>query len=317
MAVIQNAFTTKVAKGNREQLEAAIYRIDPEETPIYTLSGSKARSVGGISFDFQNERLPDRGNAPQVEAYKNENAAPTPTARLYGTTMLLKRDATVSGDQEEADAAGKPEGEMAHQMALAAAALKIDFDEYFSRAQPRRDDDGVNGAVTEGLEHALKTNVSRGVGGASAADAYGTVTAGTARPLTEELFDDVLQAAWENGAKCDWALVGGHQKRVISKFVGRQNGRFETGINEIAIGGVTLLMSDFGDIKIKTGRNHNKSSVLILDPEYLKKVTFRGFKTYTMGVEGDATTKVIQARLGLQVSNERAHALIADLTTSF
>ncbi|TNC10843.1 hypothetical protein FF100_22085 [Methylobacterium terricola] len=315
MATVSNAFTTKIAKGNREQLEGVIYNIDPTETPLFSLAGKK--NVKGVSFDWQIEKLPDpSNNAPQVEAYVNVNSAPTGTTRIQATTQLNKRDATVSGDQQAADAAGKPEGEMAHQMALASKALKLDIDRAYGSTQPRVDDNGTVGSQTEGFAHYLKTNVSRGAGGASAASSTATVTAGTARPLTEDLFDDVLQLAWTNGAKCDWALVGGFQKRVISKFTGRQNGRYETKVGELAIGGVNLLMSDFGDIKISLSRNIDQSSVLIIDPNYVKTAFFRGFDTYPVAKTGDADTKVIHARWGVQVSNEAAHAAIFDLTTS-
>lgn len=316
MAVVQNAANTKIAKGNREQLEAAIYNIDPSDTPLFSLAEQK--KTGGVTWDFQTENLPDANLiGGQVEGYINENSAPVMTVRHSATTMLSKVDATVTGDQQAADAAGKPEGEMAHQMALKGKALRIHMDKYLSGKQARVDDNGTVGSVTEGFEHALKTNVSRGAGGASASTAYTAVTAGTARPLTEDLFDDVCELAYENGAKPSWVLVGGHQKRVISKFAGRANGRFDGKVNELYLGGVTLLISDFGDFKVALGRNHTKSSVLIVDPTYVKKVFYRPLNKYDVAKVGDADTKVLQARWGVQVSNEAAHALIADLTTAF
>lgn len=313
MAVVSNSFTTKIAKGNREQLEGVIYNIDPTETPLFSLAGK--RNVKGVTFDWQTEHLPDpANNTPQVEAFVNNNSAPTPTTRQHATTQLNKRDATVSGDQQASDAAGKPEGEMAHQMALASKALKLDIDRAMSSAQVRIDDNGTVGSQTEGFSHYLKTNVSRGAGGSAGADSYTAATAGTARDLTEDLFDDVLQLGWTNGSKADWALVGGHQKRVISKFGGRQNGRYETKVGELAIGGVNLLMSDFGDIKISLSRNIDPTSVLIIDPDYIKTAYFRGFETWEVAKNGDATTKVIQTRWGVQVANEAAHCAIYDLT---
>ena len=48
-------------------------------------------------------------------------------SRRNNTTQISERDATVSGSQEEADAAGKG-SEMAHQMALAAKVLKSDME---------------------------------------------------------------------------------------------------------------------------------------------------------------------------------------------
>lgn len=314
MATVNNAYTTKQAKNIREQLESIIHNVDPTETPVYNLLGN--RSVGAVTFDYLTEHLPARGDkAPQVEGYINSNSAPTPVARNYGTTMLLKRDATTSGDLAAADTAGYGDAR-SHALVLAGKALRLDFDEYFSGKQARQDDNGTLPGVTEGFLHALKTNVSRGAGGAAAVDAYSPMTAGTARPLDENIFDDVMQAGWFAGSKASIAVVGGYNKRVISKFVGRINTRVEVKENVIALGGATILQSDFGDVKVVMSRNIPQDSVLILDPEYAKRVTMRPINKWTVAKNGDADTDVVQGRIGLQVSNELAHLAILDLTTS-
>ena len=56
MAKVTNAFETRDAKGNREDLENAIYNIDPSDTPFMTLAGR--RTVKNTSFDWQTEALP-------------------------------------------------------------------------------------------------------------------------------------------------------------------------------------------------------------------------------------------------------------------
>jgi hypothetical protein len=125
MAKITNAFTTYQAVGNREDLSNAIYNIDPFDTPV--MSAIRRRNVKNRLFDWQTEHLPtvNPTNA-QVEGFQLINQPAQPTLRQNNVTQISERDATVSGSQEESDAAGKG-SEMAHQMAMASKVLKSDI----------------------------------------------------------------------------------------------------------------------------------------------------------------------------------------------
>src|SRR5262249_21199549 len=126
MAKVTNAFTTYQATANREDLSNAIYNIDPFDTPV--MSAIRRRNVKNRIFDWQTEFLPivNLTNA-QVEGFQLVNQPAQPTIRQNNVTQISERDATVSGTQEEADAAGKG-SEMAHQMALASKVLKSDME---------------------------------------------------------------------------------------------------------------------------------------------------------------------------------------------
>ena len=82
------------------------------------MSAVRRRNVKNRIFDWQTEHLPlVDGNNAQQEGFLLANSAATPTVRMNNVTQISKRDASVSGSQEEVDAAGKG-SEMAHQMAL-------------------------------------------------------------------------------------------------------------------------------------------------------------------------------------------------------
>src|SRR5580765_3846345 len=134
MPQVSNSFTTYAAKGNREDLSNAIYNIDPFDTPI--VSGARRRNVKNRTFDWQTEHLPavDPNNA-QIEGFELVRSVSTPTVRLTNVTQISKRDATVSGSQEAADAAGKG-SEMGHQMAMASKILKSDMEAIAGSRQP-------------------------------------------------------------------------------------------------------------------------------------------------------------------------------------
>jgi hypothetical protein len=55
---------------------------------------------------------------------------------------------------------------------------------------------------------------------------------------------------------------------------------------------------------------------LLVDPEFAKVSYLRDFQTIDISTIGDAETKMIICEYGLEVSNEAAHGVVADLTTS-
>ena len=166
---VGNAFTTYFATGNREDLSNAIYNIDPFDTPL--MSAIRRRNVKNRIFDWQTENLPitappapDPAANAQVEGFLLVNKPAQPTIRQSNVTQISERDATVTGSQEESDAAGKG-SEMAHQMAMTSKVLKSDIEVALCSRQPRQDgsDNGTTqtARVTEGFSHWLGRARSR------------------------------------------------------------------------------------------------------------------------------------------------------------
>jgi hypothetical protein len=313
MAKVTNAFETRDAKGNREDLADAIYNIDPFDTPFLSTVGR--RTVTNVQFDWQTEDLPDADDSnAQVEGFELTRTASTPTVRRRNVAQISKRDATVTGSQEKANAAGKS-GELAHQMALKSKALKTDIEKIVLGDQALDDgsDDGVR--RTRALGHWLQTNVSRGSGGAAAVSETAAVTAGTARALTEQIVRETMQSAYDNGATPSILLTGSVNKLVVDEFKGRENSRHNVD-PEKAVQNVSVYASDFGNLKVVLDRFIPQDRVYLLDPEYARIGFYRNFTQKPLGVIGDAETRMILAEWGLQVDNEKAHGAIFDLFDS-
>lgn len=310
MAKVTNAFETRDAKGNREDLADAIYNIDPFDTPFLNTVGR--RNVSNTSFDWQTEELPgaDSGNA-QPEGFELARTAGQPTVRRRNVAQISKRDATVTGSQEKANAAGKS-SEMAHQMALKSKVLKNDIEKIALSDQALDDgtDDGIR--RTRALGHWLQTNVSRGAGGANAASETAAVTAGTQRALTEGLVRTTMQACFDNGATPSILFTGSVNKLAVDGFQGRSNTRHNVDANK-AVQGISLYASDFGDLKVVLDRWLPQDRVVLLDPEYARIAFYRGFQQKPLGTIGDAETRMILAEWGVQVDNEKAHGAVFDL----
>ena len=159
----------------------------------------------------------------------------------------------------------------------------------------------------------MTSNVSRGTGG-SGAGAGAAPTDGTQRNLTETLLKGVLESMFTNGADLDTAIAGPVNKGKISGFTGRASAR-QMIDSQTVEAAVSVYSSDFGELKIIPSNRSRDRSLLLVDPEFAKVSYLRNFETFDLAKVGDADTKVILSEFGLEVSNEAAHGVVADLTT--
>ena len=339
MAKVTNAFTTYQAVGNREDLSNAIYNIDPFDTPV--MSAIRRRNVKNRLFDWQTEFLPTvaqpaipgapAAGAPgapnaQVEGFQLVNQPAQPTIRQNNVTQISERDATVSGSQEESDAAGKG-SEMAHQMAMTSKVLKSDIEVGLCSRQARVD--GTDAAtpvarVSEGFAHWLgratdKTNAP------AASIAPGTSVTGlpttaylpfavpTAVQLTEDMLGDAMQQAYTNGASPTLWVVPPGPKRTVSTFVGRSTTQVLVGKTEV-VSTVDVIATDFGRVKCIPSRWVAPDVGLLIDPDYAAVAFFRSFRQYLMARIGDAESRMIVVEWGVEMRNSLAHILFNGIT---
>jgi hypothetical protein len=345
MPIVGGAFTTYQAVGNREDLSNAIYNIDPFDTPV--MSATRRRNVKNRYFDWQTEFLPLVASASipgapaagtpgaanaQLEGFVLANAPGTPTIRLQNATQIAERDATVSGTQEESDAAGKS-SEMAHQMAMASKVLKSDMETAICSRQARSGDSSANYATTprttEGISHWLaralgKPTIALPGGVPNAAIAPGTAAGGislatdpfpvpTAVQLTEAMLGDAMQQAYTNGASPTLWVVPPGPKRTVSTFVGRSTTQVLVGKTEV-VSTVDVLATDFGRIKCIPSRWVPADVGLLIDPDYIAVAFFRAFRQYLMARTGDAETRMIVVEYGVEMRNSLANILFNGIT---
>ena len=311
MAKVTNAFDTYTATSDREDLSNIIYNISPMQTPFMSSIGK--RSINNVVFDWQTEVLATPVATGELEGFELSRSASVATTRLSNVAMISKRDATVSGSQESSDPAGK-RSEMAHQLAIMSKALKRDMEEALCQKGAKTTGNATTARVTGGFESWITSNDSRGSGGASTGGGAAP-TDGTQRDLTEALLKDVLQSCFENGGGPSLAVCGPHNKQVISGFTGRSQARQMIDANTVEAS-VSIYSSDFGELKIVPSNRSRERSLLLVDPEFAKVAYLRDFKTVDLATLGDAETKMIVVEYGLEVSNEAAHGVVADLSTS-
>ena len=311
MAKVTNAFDTYSAQADREALSNVIYNISPQQTPFMSSIGKN--NVKNVVFDWQTESLPTASGAGQLEGFELSRSAATATSRLSNVCQISSRDATVSGSQESSDPAGK-KSEMAHQLSIMSKALKRDMEVALCQKGAKTTGNASTARVTGGFESWITSNVSRGTNGAGNGGGAAP-TDGTQRALTEALLKSVLQSCFSNGGEPSMAICGPVNKQKISGFTGRSQARQFVDANTVEAS-VSIYSSDFGDLKIVPSNFSRERSLLLVDPEYAKVSYLRDFNVQDIAKIGDAETKMIVAEYGLEMSNEAAHGVVADLTTS-
>ena len=311
MAKVTNAFDTYSATADREQLSDVIYNISPQATPFMSSIGKN--SIKNVVFDWQTETLPTASGSGQLEGFELSRSAATATTRVSNVAMISSRDATVTGSQNASDPAGK-RSEMAHQLAIMSKAIKRDMETALCQKGAKTTGNATTARVTGGFESWMTSNVSRGSGG-SGSGAGAAPTDGTQRDLTETLLKAVLQSCFTNGGEPSMAICGPVNKQKISGFTGRSQARQFVDANTVEAS-VSIYASDFGELKIVPSNLSRERSLLLVDPEFAKVSFLRDFQTVDISTIGDAETKMIVVEYGLEMSNEAAHGIVADLNVS-
>ena len=319
MAKVTNAFDTYTAKGQREDLSDVIYNISPEETPFVSAIGK--RSISNTKFEWQTEALPAVATTAQLEGETVATAAPTNTARCSNQCQILIRSAAVTGTQAAINRAGVSDA-MAHQVALMSRAMKRDVETLVLSNGVVNTGAAGTARTTAGLSSYVATNTDMPSGGSPAnpTDTLGGTDArndGTDRTLTEAMLKTVMKKCFDNsGDQPSMIMVGSAQKQTISGFAGRASATQVVALPSKADevqANVSVYIGDFGTYTVHANRFQRASDGWIINPEYAKVAQLRGFEVSELGTTGDATSRFITWEGGLQVDNEAAHGLVADI----
>jgi len=110
-------------------------------------------------------------------------------------------------------------------------------------------------------------------------------------------------------------FVGSAGKQKMSTFAGIAVNRYQITKPEagVIIGAADIYQSDFGQLSIVPDRFMRNREMLILDPEYAALAYLRPFMTNDLAKSGDSEKTQILTEVTLEVKNEAAHGICADL----
>ena len=173
---------------------------------------------------------------------------------------------------------------------------------------------------TASLSAFLRTNVDRGTGGASGTLSGSTAgypnaaaTDGTLRALTETMLKDVIASCWDEGAEPSIILCGsGVKQKISSTFTGGAT-KYRDISDKKIVGAVDLYVSDFGELQVVPSRFVRSRDIFVLDPNYARVAYLQTTKQQPLARTGHSERRLISVEYGLQVDNEKAHGVIADI----
>jgi hypothetical protein len=316
-------FSSFTVVGIREDLSDVIYDISPQDTPIMSSIGkSKATSV---FHEWQTDSLAAATTANfLVEGADATDASVSPSTRIGNYTQIVGKTIRVSGTLEAVDKAGR-KSEKAYQMAKAAAEMKRDIETIITANQGQTAGSSTAARKLGSLLSYIKTNSSVNGTTVTGVDpttiGVSTRVDGTTRTFTEALLKAVIQEVFVSGGTPTLAVMRPALKQKVSGFQGNSAYRVNTDNsvgNVTVVAGADLYQSDFGILQLVPNRFMREANreVLILDPEYAALAYLRPFQTKDLAVSGDSERSQLIAELTLEVRNEAAHGIVADLNTN-
>jgi hypothetical protein len=318
MALPTNTATTYANVGIREDLSDTIYRVAPEETPFTNNIGTAKATATFHEWQTENLASAVDTNANLEGDDANLDAANVPS-RVGNRTQIADKTAVVSGTNDAVNKAGRAT-EMARQVMLKGMELARDQEKQMLSNKASNAGAAGTARVSAGMESWITTNASRGAGGSGGGFSGGTVAAptdGTGRAFTEALLKAAQLAAFNAGGRPTQLYMGGTQKQVFSGFSGVATKYVDSDQSKQAtiIGGSDVYVGDFGRLTaIAHPYGMRSATVLGIDPRRARVAYLRPMRNWDLSKTGDTEKRQLLVEYTLQVDNEAAHFVVADLT---
>lgn len=313
-----NTFSSYDAKGIREDLSDIIDRTEREEVPFYSTIG-RSKATQRI-HEWQTQALAAAADDNAViEGDDATMDAATPTVRVNNRTQISDKTATVSGSVEVFDKAGRA-SEMDYQVILKGLELKRDMEKQMLSNKPSIAGNDTAASQSAGFAAWLTSNVSKatdGTNGGFGSSTAGLVAAridGTLRQFQESHINDVMELAFDAGARPSVMMLPAALKTRFSAFSGIADLRREVGDKEATIvGGADAYISNFGKLTVVPQTFMRSRDAIIYDPKKVKLAVARPMKSWELAKSGDTEKRQILTEYTLEVSNEKAHCLVTDV----
>lgn len=318
MAEATGALITYNVTSNREDLTDDIYLIDPTETPIF--SRIPDVDATNTNHEWQTEALAAAVDTnAHIEGEDFTGEASIPTVRPRNICQILKKEPVVSGTQQAANHAGINDM-MDHQVFKRMEEIKRDIEKSFTANKGLVVGSSSTARVMRGLPSWLTTNTNRGAGtstgdiGADAsAETVGATDATITRAFTEVILKDVEKQCYDSGGKPDMLVVGSANKQTVAGFTGRSSARQMVGEATIQAN-VDIYAGNFFQLEVVPDRFMRSRDAFLIQTDLLATAFYRRIGNEQIGKQGDNIKSQVVGELTLEVRNESAHGVAADLS---
>jgi hypothetical protein len=312
-------YQTYTAIGMREDLSDVIYSISPTDVPFMSSIGKTKATA--VLHEWQTDSLASATlDNFTVEGATASDATMSPTTRVGNRTQIAQKTVKISGTLQSVDKAGR-KSEKAYQLAKASSEIKRDMETTLLSNQIAANGDSSTARKLGGLQAWLNTNYSGGTNGVAGNLGTTARTDGTNRTFEEALLKTVVRQVYASGGNPKVLMVNPAHKQLVSAFAGIAAQRFMAPSNSptTIVAAADVYMSDFGTISVvpnrfMTSTNSCNETAFVLDPDMAAIAYLRPFQTNELAVTGDNESTQLLCEYTLEIRNQAAHGIIADLT---
>lgn len=325
MAQATGTYSSYDITGAREELADVIYKIDPEETPLFSMLSKE--KLSSKNPEWQTDTLATPAANAQIEGDEYSYSAPSATSRLKNYAQISWKTGIVTETADVVDKAGR-ERELTYQRLKRGVELRRDIEYVLLINQASVAGNDTTARQSAGFPAWLTSNDSRGTGGSDGGYNSGTgvvdaATNGTQRAFTKAILDTIHESAYSSGGNPTTLMVSPYNKTVFASFMSDANvaefryAAKSSGKNTI-VASADIYLGHFGEIMVKSNRQMatdatSARNALLIDPKYACIGTLRPFATEYPAKTGDANKFVIKTEWALKMKNEAAHGVAADL----
>tara|TARA_R110000772_G_scaffold119045_4_gene225011 strand:- start:229 stop:1176 length:948 start_codon:yes stop_codon:yes gene_type:complete len=312
-------YQTYTAIGQREDLSDIIYNISPTDTPLMSSIGKTKATA--VYHEWQVDSLADASlSNAAVEGADATSATMGVTTRAGNRTQIFQKTVQIAGTLEAVDKAGR-KSEKAYQLAKASSEVKRDMELTLLSNQVASSGNSSTARTMGGLQSWLNTNGDFGTSGVAGANGTTARVDGTDRTFDEATLKTVVKEVYQSGGNPKVLMVNPAHKQLVSAFAGIAAQRYMAPTNEATtiIGAADVYLSDFGTMSVVPNRFMNAANscdetAFVVDPDMLAIAYLRPFSTNELAKTGDSEKTQLICEATLEVKNEAAHGIIADLS---
>ena len=312
-------FATANAIGQREDLSDVIYKIDPDETPIF--SNGRKETTRGVTTEWQVQELASSVDTNHVnEGADYSYVNPQATVRLTNVHQIAVQAAQVSNTLEVVDKAGRDK-ESAYVKVLKGIEQRRDIEKSLFKNEAKSASDPRKAGKF--LSWITNVVVESGSSAAAGTGADTATMSGSNAALTLAKIESAMQAAYVDGGSPTMMVVSPGNKVAFSNL---SSGSAVTNQlhmtagapqDAVIIGSVSLFLTDFGTLNVVIDRQATDTEILLLDTDHyaIGHLPGRMFNVTDVAPTGDATRFAILSEYTLLVTAPKAHAAVFDLNT--
>jgi hypothetical protein len=311
-------YQTYTAIGQREDLSDVIYNISPTDTPFMSSVGKTKATA--VYHEWQTDSLAAAALNVAVEGATASDATMSPTSRVGNRCQISQKTIKISNTLNAVDKAGR-KSEKAYQLAKASAEIKRDMELTLLSNQVATNGNSTTARALGGMQAWINTTYSGGTSGVAGSGGTTARTNGTNRTFTEAFLQTAVKGVYTAGGNPKILMVTPTHKQTVSGFAGIAAQRYMAPSNAptTIIGAADVYLSDFGTLSVVPSRFMNSTNsaddvAFVLDPDMAAVAYLRPFQTNELAVTGDNESTQLLAEFTLEVKNEAAHGIIADLS---